>query len=68
VDLVIESQAGLIPIEIKASATARPDMARGIVAFRRDFGERAANGYVIYTGPVALPLGDGTRALPLIAL
>jgi predicted AAA+ superfamily ATPase len=68
VDLVIESQAGLIPIEVKSSATARPEMARGISAFRRDFGERASNGYVIYTGPIALPLGDGTRALPLAAL
>ena len=68
VDLVIESQSGLIPIEIKSSATARPEMARGITAFRRDFGDRAGNGYVIYTGPVMLPLGDGTRALPLAAL
>jgi predicted AAA+ superfamily ATPase len=68
VDLVIESQAGLIPIEIKASATARPDMARGITAFRRDFGDRAGNGYVIYAGSVVLPLGDGTRALPLSQL
>lgn len=68
VDVVIESQAGLIPIEIKSSATARPEMARGITAFRRDFGDRAGNGYVIYTGPVTLPLGDGTRALPLAEL
>jgi len=65
VDLVIESQSGLIPVEIKSSATARPEMARGITAFRRDFGDRAGNGYVIYTGPVTLPLGGGTRALPL---
>ena len=68
VDLVIDRQAGLIPVEIKASATARPDMARGIAAFRRDFGDRAGNGFVIYTGPVLLPLGDGTRAFPLAAL
>jgi predicted AAA+ superfamily ATPase len=68
VDLVIERQAGLIPVEIKASATARPDMARGIAAFRRDFGDRAGDGFVIYTGPVLLPLGGGTRAFPLAAL
>jgi uncharacterized protein len=68
VDLVVDSQAGLIPIEIKASATARPEMARGITAFRRDFGDRAGDGYVIYTGPVMLPLGGGTLALPLAAL
>jgi hypothetical protein len=68
VDLVLESQAGLIPVEIKASATARPDMAREISAFRRLFGDRAGSGYVIYTGPVVLPLGAGTLALPLAAL
>jgi hypothetical protein len=68
VDLVIDRQAGLIPVEIKASATARPDMARGIAAFRRDFGDRAGSGYVIYTGPITLPLGDSTRALPLSEL
>jgi predicted AAA+ superfamily ATPase len=68
VDLVVETPAGPIPIEIKASATARPDMARGVSAFRRDFGARAGNGCVIYTGSVTLPLGDNTRALPLAAL
>jgi hypothetical protein len=57
----------MIPTEIKASATARPDMGRGIEAFRRDYGDRAGNGYVIYPGPVALPLGGGTVAPPLAA-
>ena len=68
VDLIVETQSGLVPIEIKASATARPDMAREINAFRRDFGDRAANGYVIHPGRTALPLGGGTLALPLAAL
>jgi hypothetical protein len=36
----------------------------GIATFRRDFGARPGNGYVIYPGPVTLALGDGTRALP----
>ncbi len=48
VDLIIETQAGLVPIEVKASSTARPEMARGIQAFRRDFGDRAARGFGIY--------------------
>ncbi len=67
VDLVIESQSRLIPIEIKASATPRPEMAREIAAFRRDF-DRAGNGYVIHAGQMALPLGEGTLALPFAAL
>jgi len=68
VDLIIETQAGLVPIEIKASSTARPEMAKGIQAFRRDFGDRAARGFVIYPGPSTLPLGDGVLALPLAVL
>jgi uncharacterized protein len=65
VDLVIETQSGLIPIEIKLSATPRPDMAREILSFRRDFKEKALPGYVIHPGNVLLPLGQGITALPL---
>lgn len=68
VDLIVETGTGLVPIEIKASATARPEMARGIHAFRRDFGDRAVKGFVIYAGQSTLPLGDGALALPFAAL
>ena len=68
VDLVLESQSGLIPIEIKQSATPRPDMAKEINAFRRDFGDRVGKGYVIHAGSMILPLGEGTVALPFAAL
>lgn len=68
VDVIVETAAGLIPIEIKASATARPAMAHGIAGFRRDFGDRAAPGYVIHPGSAPLPLGNGTIAWPLAAL
>jgi predicted AAA+ superfamily ATPase len=68
VDLVIESQSRLIPIEIKSSATPRPEMAREIAAFRRDFGERAGDGYVVHAGKMVLPLGGSTLALPFAAL
>lgn len=68
VDVVVETQGGLVPIEIKASATARAEMAHGIAAFRRDFGDRAAAGYVVHPGHTILPLGAGTLAWPLAAL
>jgi uncharacterized protein len=64
VDFVVESQGKLIPLEVKLSATPRPEMKRGIATFRKDFGERAAAGYVIHTGELLLPLGDGTLSLP----
>ncbi len=68
VDVIVETQAALIPIEIKASATVRPEMAREIAAFRRDFGDRAAPGYVIHPGHTVLPLGGGSLGWPIAAL
>lgn len=68
VDLIVETGSGLVPIEIKASGTARPEMARDLRAFRRDFADRAASGFVIYPGQSTLPLGDGVLALPFAAL
>jgi hypothetical protein len=64
VDLIVESQSELIPIECKLSATPRPEMARGITRFRCDFGDRTANGYVVHPGKMVLPLGEGVISLP----
>jgi predicted AAA+ superfamily ATPase len=65
VDLVIETQSGLIPIEIKQSATPRPEMAQGISNFQRDLGEKARPGYIVYPGDLILPMGMGVSSLPL---
>jgi len=65
IDLVIETQSGPIPIEIKLSATPRPEMANEIHAFQRDFQGKALPGYVIHPGDQLLPLGQGVTALPL---
>ncbi len=64
VDLVVDFENRLIPIEIKASATARPQMADGILSFHKDFGERAMGGFVVYPGKSVLPLGEKVLALP----
>jgi predicted AAA+ superfamily ATPase len=68
VDLVIDTQDRLIPVEIKSSATPRPEMAKEIEGFRKDFGERVGNGYVVHSGKIILPLGAGTIALPFSLL
>jgi len=68
VDIVIESAGRLVPIEVKLTSTPRPAMAKSLKAFRKDFGERAAPGYVLHTGDVRLPLGEGITALPFTAL
>jgi uncharacterized protein len=68
VDVVVETQSGLIPIEIKLSETPRLEMAKEIHIFQRDFGDKALPGYVIHPGNVTLPLGQGVTALPLANL
>ena len=68
VDVVVETQSGLIPIEIKKSETPHPEMAKELMGFKRDFKEKALSGYVIRPGTMTLPLGQGTTALPLATL
>jgi predicted AAA+ superfamily ATPase len=68
VDLVIETQDQLEPIEIKLSETPRPEMAKEIISFQRDFSGKVGKGYVIYPGSMTLPLGKGVVALPLANL
>lgn len=68
VDFIVESNGRLIPLEVKLSATPRPSMADGILAFRRDVGARAAEGYVIHPGDTRLPLAPRVSALPFMAL
>jgi len=64
VDLILETQRKLVPIEVKLSATPRPEMAREIARFRKDFGDQVGQGYVIHPGDTILPLGDGNIAMP----
>ena len=64
VDLIIEQEGNLIPIEIKSSSTPRPEMAKSILSFRKDFKGRPHPGYVVHPGENLLPLGGGVKALP----
>ncbi|MFA4945870.1 MAG: ATP-binding protein [Lentisphaeria bacterium] len=64
VDFVVEDGGRLIPVEAKLSATPRPAMARGILAFRETYGERSAPGLVIHSGDLPMPMGKGIVALP----
>jgi hypothetical protein len=43
-------------------------VAGGIKTFRKDFGARAAPGYVIHPGDVRLPLAPEVMALPFAEL
>ena len=68
VDLVVETEGKLVPIEVKLSATPRPAMASSIKRFQQDFENRALSGYVVHPGEVKLPLGSGVMALPFAEL
>lgn len=62
VDLVIERDGRLIPIEIKSSATFTPDFTSGIRHFRSVFPDAAASGFVFFNGdPGAKDVCDGAR-------
>jgi predicted AAA+ superfamily ATPase len=65
VDLVIETQDQLVPVEIKQSETPRPEMAKEIVNFQKDCKGKVVKGYIIHPGQKTLPLGTGVMALPL---
>jgi len=68
VDILVEANAKLVPIEVKLSSTPKPAMASSLVAFRHDMGKKAGPGYVVHPGDVRLPLGNGVTALPLAEL
>lgn len=68
VDIVIESEGKLIPIEVKLSSTPRPAMAKNLKTFKEDFGDKATAGYLLHTGGIRLPLGSGITALPFAEL
>lgn len=64
VDFLVEQEGKIIPIEVKLSATPRPEMASGIKSLRNDLGDRIGKGYIIHPGKIRLPLGDSVYALP----
>lgn len=68
VDLLVEMEKTLVPVEVKLSATPKPAMASGIRALREDVGKRVMPGYVVHPGDIRLPLGEGVIALPFAEL
>ncbi len=68
VDFVVETDDGLVPIEVKLSGTPRPAMAASVKSFQRDLADAAMPGYVVHPGTIQLPLGSGVTALPFADL
>jgi uncharacterized protein len=64
VDLIVQWEAKLVPIEIKLSSTPKPSMADGIRVFQDDFKDQATPGYVVHPGDICLPLAPKISAIP----
>jgi predicted AAA+ superfamily ATPase len=64
VDLVVEWERRLLPIEVKLSGTPRPEWVAGIETFRRDHERRAGPGFVVHAGDTRRTLSDSVEALP----
>ena len=69
VDLVLERSPGtIVGIEIKASATARPQDFRGLARLRETAGDRFACGIVLHDGDRIQQTGAGMFAMPVKTL
>jgi len=68
VDIVVETEGKLVPVEVKLSATPRLAMASGVKTFQADMGSKALKGYVVHPGNTTLPLASCVTALPFADL
>jgi len=51
VDLVVESQAGILLFEVKYSETMRKKMLTGLKSIKEELGDKIHSSYIIYNGP-----------------
>ena len=68
VDLIVEWERKLLPIEVKLSATPRPEWTAGIDAFRREHQKRCTDGYVVHAGETSRALSSDVEAVPFRTL
>lgn len=69
VDIVLEDRRGrVVAIDVKASATARPDDFAGINHLTARLGDDLIAGLVLYTGSETLAFGAKNRAVPIDAV
>ena len=68
VDIVIEQEGRLIPIEVKQTATPRPAMASGLISFMSDYSDKTNKGWLVHLGNPILPLAPNVTAIPYTEL
>ena len=67
VDIVVEMNGRLYPVEVKLSSTPNKAMTAGLKLFLSSF-SNASNGYVVYPGKVSMPLASNIVAQPFANL
>ena len=66
VDLVLEDRAGrLVGVEVKCTATLRPQHFGGLKALKEAAGDRFVRGVVVYVGAEVVPFGKHLHGLPV---
>lgn len=68
VDIVLEMNGKLYPIETKFGTTLSKHDTRGITAFRETYGDQVAHGLILYPGDYAYALSEHVTVLPFNAL
>jgi len=68
VDIVLSMNGKLYPIEIKSGTTLSKNDARGISAFKEEYGANVQHGIILYPGTICYELKEGVTALPFNAL
>jgi uncharacterized protein len=69
VDIVLEHRDGSVSaVEIKASATVRPEDFHGLRHLRTQLSDRFKAGVLLYSGASTVPFGDRLAAVPLSGL
>ena len=68
VDIVVEEQGELIPVEVKQTATPRPAMASGLLSFMSDYAAMTSKGWLVHLGNTLLPLAPDVTAVPFSEL
>jgi predicted AAA+ superfamily ATPase len=64
VDILVEVQGKLIPIEVKASSTPNIKMAKNIISLQKDLGKKISNGYIVNLRNKHFPITPKIKAIP----
>jgi predicted AAA+ superfamily ATPase len=68
VDIVLHMNGKLYPIEIKSTDTPNKYDARGILSFRKDYGDAVQHGIILHAGTHCYKVHEHVTALPFNAL